>query len=752
MLGRRLTASMPSKTDDEVDSEQDLSQSLPFLPGYYHPLNSRHIARENYRKSQHFDYTHGVPQWVGTRKPGIGGQPLLGQKPRSRQSQLPQVDRSVPKWIAYDKKILVFDAYFKEPEFMSTDRYKIRKCKIKFFLADDTIQVVELETRNSGMTQGRFLSKHRIRKPPPNEHEFYTADDLNVGQDVTFYDRTFHLTGCDKFTKEFFEDMDIKVNTPEKAPDDPYQRRRDREFEAYQSRRPYQSSDTLKQFLEYDRQVLRFHCYWDDSDTLYGDKREMILLYYLADDTIEVREVLPPNSGRELMGRTFLHRSRVPRPKGDYFLPKLGDKNAPLVLNVLGSGRHQRLLLDNSYPGPNYHEHYRDSDLIIGKTVNVWGRKFYLYDCDEYTKEHFKSKYGISTPKRVKRQLEYPPYNGYGTDEDSRNNCYPSPLILKRTERDYHKFVAKDKEVMRFSARMETTNENHTSRRFIISYYLGDDTISIYEPPNRNSGIVTGKFLERGRVKKPNQNQFTVKPVEYYTASDLYVGAHVRFNYHEFYIMDADEFTLKYMEKNRDEFPMADIRIVMEKLHSVASTNVDEVKKFFTKYDYRQSGKVPFELFRSLLIKVAGDELTDHEILTVARQYRVEEVAETTLDSILLGAHNMLRKQNFDSFRKIETVCFHRDIDRKGYLYPEQVKSVCHSLKVPLTDDIMDDIWSKMTKDDRGRIDYNDFIKLINWRDNPMSGAQGDFTKLQQQKRAASSVDYKEVMDYLYGE
>ena len=47
--------------------------------------------------------------------------------------------------------------------------------------------------------------------------------------------------------------------------------------------------DTLKQFLDHDRHVLRFYCYWDDRDEMFGDVRYMTLHYYLADDTIEVR-------------------------------------------------------------------------------------------------------------------------------------------------------------------------------------------------------------------------------------------------------------------------------------------------------------------------------------------------------------------------------------------------------------------------------------------------------------------------------
>ena len=55
--------------------------------------------------------------------------------------------------------------------------------------------------------------------------------------------------------------------------------------------RPYEKHDTLKQFLDHDRHVLRFFCTWDDSQAMFGDVRQMILHYFLADDTIEIREV-----------------------------------------------------------------------------------------------------------------------------------------------------------------------------------------------------------------------------------------------------------------------------------------------------------------------------------------------------------------------------------------------------------------------------------------------------------------------------
>lgn len=46
-----------------------------------------------------------------------------------------------------------------------------------------------------------------------------------------------------------------------------------------------------------------------------------------------------------------------------------------------------------------------------------------------------------------------------------------------------------DSNVLRFLARMDTTKPIDMDRRFIISYFLSDDTILVFEPPVRNSGM-----------------------------------------------------------------------------------------------------------------------------------------------------------------------------------------------------------------------------------------------------------------------
>lgn len=82
--------------------------------------------------------------------------------------------------------------------------------------------------------------------------------------------------------------------------------------------RPYERIDTLKQFLEHDGHVLRFFCVWDDPESMFHDQRELVLHYYLSDDTIDIKEIVPVNSGRDAVP-LFLRRDKLPKVRNENF-------------------------------------------------------------------------------------------------------------------------------------------------------------------------------------------------------------------------------------------------------------------------------------------------------------------------------------------------------------------------------------------------------------------------------------------------
>ena len=70
------------------------------------------------------------------------------------------------------------------------------------------------------------------------------------------------------------------------------------------------------------------------------------------------------------------------------------------------------------------------------------------------------------------------------------------------------------------SFKQDSPRDIDKSRKFIISYRLGDDTISIHEPPQRNTGIIGGRFLERTRVSKPGKISIKIISIPIWKIAD----------------------------------------------------------------------------------------------------------------------------------------------------------------------------------------------------------------------------------------
>jgi EF-hand domain-containing protein 1 len=266
-----------------------------------------------------------------------------------------------------------------------------------------------------------------------------------------------------------------------------------------------------KQFLDNDRRVLRFYTRFDDLP--------YIIHYFLADDTVEIREVHHPNNGRDnfalLMKRQKLPKSfQVAQPG----LQHIGDM------------------------------YWTWDELEPGSSIESFGRQFYIQGVDQFTHDFFKEQQGkifnlgqIEYPKPrdpVERQI--PPHNGFGDEIDSLGYVYR--LIPEKPKKNFFKQVDNEGKILRFTAKFNTRVPEDVDRRFIISFFLSDDSISIYEPAQKNSGIVEGKFLERSKYKNVDKN------MEFITPTDLAIGGDAKINGYSFHILSCDEYTQKYLD------------------------------------------------------------------------------------------------------------------------------------------------------------------------------------------------------------
>jgi hypothetical protein len=248
-----------------------------------------------------------------------------------------------------------------------------------------------------------------------------------------------------------------------------------------------------KQFLDKDRKVLRFFCFSDDEP--------FIIHYYLADDTIEIREVNFANSGKHNFS-LLLRRQKLPK-----------------AFSVGQPG------LDS-----NAESYLTEDDIKPGDPIIAFGRVFVITGVDEFTQHFFKSNFnehfpiGGVTESRPPEQvpLVIPEYNGFGDEEDSLG--YVKKLLPDKPKKDFFKYVDNDKKVLRYTARFNTQVPEDLDRRFIISYHLADDTLGIFEPAQKNSGVVEGKFLERRKYKNKQKGDRFINPTDIVCGGDVVIN------------------------------------------------------------------------------------------------------------------------------------------------------------------------------------------------------------------------------------
>ena len=98
------------------------------------------------------------------------------------------------------------------------------------------------------------------------------------------------------------------------------------------------------------------------------------------------------------------------------------------------------------------------------------------------------------------------------------------------------------RQVLRFSARFSERDTRlqafDPSREFVVTFFLVDDSIAVFEPPVPNSGLPGGKFLDRthGAVRKPGSRAC-------YKARDFFVGAILEIACRVFELTAADDRT-----------------------------------------------------------------------------------------------------------------------------------------------------------------------------------------------------------------
>jgi EF-hand domain-containing protein 1 len=345
-------------------------------------------------------------------------------------------------------------------------------------------------------------------------------------------------------------------------------------------------------FMKYGTQKLNFRCVWDNTENLYGDVQEFSLIYYLSDDTLEINSI-PSALTKEQNRLKLLKRSKLPR---DF---------------------HSTMTLGQRAPTQAF---FHWSDLYIGLELEVYARYLKVVDADAHTREFFLNQ-GLDLgpailpppPEVLIHHREVPPPTGFGSEEDSLRSVAGSLMPGPPPTKKYG-----ENKTLSFLASLLSGTIDDKDRRFVISFYVADNTLKVVEPPMRNSGFTGGTFLSRRAIKKSNGDPLTYE--------DFYVGCKLRILMHQFLLLDTSEGTLRWMEDKG--LPRSNFYAILDKIrpHVLSDAQSGFLTIAFQEQEKSEygPGRVTKEGLKNVLTPYGlfGDspeQLSEHELLTILR-------------------------------------------------------------------------------------------------------------------------------------
>eukprot|EP00884_Botryococcus_braunii_P011056 jgi/Botrbrau1/19952/Bobra.0059s0068.1 len=447
----------------------------------------------------------------------------------------------LPKWVVHDRQTLRWFGYYTEDVPQSQiETFRVRRLTILFYPEDDTLQVTEPKQDNSGLPQGVHLRRHKALK---SDGAPVNPRDILVGGCLTLYGQEIIVVDADAFTRSYMADK-YNIRLPDAKPYPQGHMELRAQARAAQAAGPKppklghpETARTSRSFAARSSGVLRFYCVWDDRKSLYGDRRPYRLHYFLEDDTVEILEVHENNSGRDPFPM-LLKRGRLP------------------------------------------------------KSIHA---SSWCNDCDDFTRCWMKQNFGtteaelealnIREPIPEVPKAPLPPYNGFGSLEDSAQSC--TSLVPRPPRKDLYKLMNKD------------------PRRAALQVQFCRNILSGFDRSRQVTVIRTVIFY--GRRHSGNFRAAIAK--HRHRGGEVFGAA-------------KDEYTYQYMENNRHLYVPADWELALRATRAQLNGTPDfedTLRQNVVEIDSNGTGELTLAQFEMLLRRL-GVELTRHQIISIYRR------------------------------------------------------------------------------------------------------------------------------------
>eukprot|EP01031_Cornospumella_fuschlensis_P027637 gene27637-33375_t len=648
----------PSYARSDIFNYQPDEQQRPATAGpSSRPMQGlRGLQTLNPNNSQQFMQGLNDPntQVLVLGMPGNSHSVNLLSRPQTASATMsrPVSAAKLPRYVETDKQVARFFGYFYEARPWDhegplgeslIETHVCRPIVLHYYIYDDTIEINEPRVLNSGLPQGNFLKRGKVCKDTDGSE--LTLVDLAVGNKVHILGQEIVITDADNFTRQYFKQELNMVLPPPLGTPPPLQADIAAQYatglgpplpslhnKSFNTRSTgYMATkeqlDKTQMFLKYEGQVLRFLCVEvsTSSPPFFPALEEKLAM--------EGQDIFAISNGHG-----FIASATAKRYAFSYYLAhgtmdlivqkKKGERDQGMdlpntVLKKTQMPKNWRLVQSHRH-SPVY---YNVEDFVCGTVLDIYGRYFLLCVCDSFTQRMYgqigiQQKQVTMIEEEVEKIVQPVPEAGdgflaIGSNEDTLATVYGMPKPRKNVAKIYKN----TNRLLRAKAKLLTDHPIESTRVFLLTFFLEDDSLQVYEDNVRNSGIWGGTFLKRGRYNHETPPDCPhPRPL---LPTDIYLGNVVCVNGNQFRIFEMDNMSLKFCENYPDEFPMSDtFRIVGLIMLRVVEQQKD-IRKVFQQVDSSHTGYLPQDVFIQTLDNLGLiEDLNDQEILTLMRRFQ----------------------------------------------------------------------------------------------------------------------------------
>ena len=525
------------------------------------------------------------------------------------------------------KRTCRFTAYFIEDRVWNTsapignpviETTVKRSLTIEYYVFDGTWSIFEKKLANLGIDGGKFLKRGKIVKDDHPDGECLTIYDMIPGNTIHILGKEIIVTGADEGTYKFLE-KNLGIHIRKHSIEHPSDERQDLgahyafgfggktfppradntfppTYEFYQRR---EQNMKTRRFLFNDARPLRFNCIEisnrDDDGTISFEKYEE----WKARG--EMGPIMITNSTRLAVMTYYIQDYCLEISLGYWEGQVVQHQEAPLILKRSKIQKNWR----EATKGKKEPEFFEPHDFVCGEIADIYGRYYLLVGTDDSTRAkyldmgHDQRQIEVEIEKVVPIERPLPKagdgFLDIGAPEQTLATVYgQKKYITGSSKNEKHRG-----RVLKCLAQLISKQPTDQGRRFNINFFMEDGHMSIFEEEVRNSGVVGGTYLNKGRWV--NHLPPEGGAPRYFVARDIFVGNVISVNKVEFQITELDGATLRFCEKNADEFPMSDTFEILMKLLDQVTENALSLRDLCKGLDPKGRGFFRKEKFVDLL-------------------------------------------------------------------------------------------------------------------------------------------------------